>query len=414
MALKQLTEDNIFFIKCLFYYFKVLGIAPISLYTRSTKKNASQCVVFTRSNRALVYDVVLILILVTANIYKILYLCLRVSSTKIITIEAVTNCLEDFVACLSAVFILIIICFSWEKLCAVVNAISGLTECLDGFGVENPKKYKLQLEICMIIFVNITTWILVFVITAVAEFSYLLYDTIMYSNVIVVNVLLIQYSVVLKLLRHNFKMLNKNLLVICQEVPIKIQSSVESNGSVERLSQLRKLHASICKVSRDVSNYYSYPTLACVVCVFYTLIYTCYYIARPIVLYHQNLRGDMFVMSLFYGLLLVLSVVILTKSVTATIDESGRTKEIINAGLLRFEDDEKMSKKVMGLVKNILENYWIDGTFCFQLNQFSSYLLHTDVKFKVSELFSLDDSLLTSMAGSIATYLVIVFQFLQK
>ncbi|NP_001177460.1 gustatory receptor 43 [Nasonia vitripennis] len=393
MILRKSTEDIIFFTTCLFYYFKVLGIAPISLYIKSTKKSASQCVVFTRSNRALVYDVVLILNLVTANIYKILYLCLRVSSTKIITIEAVTNCLEDFVTCLSAVFILIIICFSREKLSAMVNAISGLTECLDGFGVENPKKHKLQLEIGMIILVNITTWILVFVTTAVAEFSYLLYDTIMYSNVIVVNALLIQYGVVLKLLRHNFKMLNENLLVISQEVPIKIQSPVESNRRVERLSQLRKLHASMCKVSRDVSNYYSYPALACVVCVFYTLIYTCYYLTRPIVLYDQNLRGDMFVMSLVYGLLLVFSVVILTKSVTATIDESDRTKEIINAGLLRFEDDEKMSKK---------------------LNQFSSYLLHTDVKFKVSKLFSLDDSLLTSMASSIATYLVIVLQFLQK
>lgn len=132
---------------------------------------------------------------------------------------------------------------------------------------------------------------------------------------------MIQYSFALKFIKYDLKILNDNLLEYSRKESFKIRLSIDMRTKVDELLQLRKLHASISEVSRDVSNFYSYSMLLCILHVFFALILSCYYLARPMVLHENNLADTIFIHCFLYGFLFVVLLVTLTKCVTAAIDE---------------------------------------------------------------------------------------------
>lgn len=58
-------------------------------------------------------------------------------------------------------------------------------------------------------------------------------------------------------------------------------------------------------------------------------------------------------------------------------------------------------------IENVYKNVG-NCIFFFQLNEFSNYLLHKNIQFSVSSLFSLDESLLISVRISIHLYIEII------
>ncbi|XP_023247039.1 uncharacterized protein LOC106636212, partial [Copidosoma floridanum] len=157
---------------------------------------------------------------------------------------------------------------------------------------------------------------------------------------------------------------------------------------IDRLEQLHKLYSLLSELSRDLSDFYSYPMFLASINIFVALIFPAYTLAKPIVLGKSDLSKLMFTHVLFYWSLCAVTVVFLTTAVSAVVQESKKSGQILNNYLLRVED-EKFAAKVI---------------------QFSHYLSHTTIKFFVFDLFSLGQSLLLSIAQSIATYLVILFQ----
>ncbi|OXU30343.1 hypothetical protein TSAR_012982 [Trichomalopsis sarcophagae] len=390
MFFKKFTKNQFILTQCLFYYFKVLGVGTLAFDIELAKNIGTRYIRISYSKRAIVYNVILIFILIVSHIFSIPYFY---RLTNRMTFEKVSDSLQEVVSCTTAFFILAKFCLTSDELISITNRIIKITKSSLSLNPENDHMKKLSLEIGTIIAVNCFIWISIFTAAAVDDLSFLHYDLTVYSSNFVISALMIQYSVILKFVKYQFKMVNENLIDYSERESFKIRLSIDSRTQDDGLLQLRKLHASISEVSRDVSNFYSYSMLFCVLHVFFAMILSSYYLAKPIVLRENDLTDTIFVHCFFYALLFVVLLVTLTKCVTAAIEESKTTKDIVNACLIKFDDDQKIKNK---------------------LNQFSTYLVNTDLTFKVLGLFSLDQSLLTSMVSSITTYMVIVLQFQQS
>ncbi|NP_001177421.1 gustatory receptor 45 [Nasonia vitripennis] len=387
---KQIKKFD--YLKLLYYYFKVFGLATMTFVTDSTKTTPNRFGTFSRSKYTIVYNVVIILVFVMPCLYNMTIFCVGTNRVKF---EDFADCIQINMALFVTIFILSKFCISSDSLISIANSISRITESLLTLSsISLQKRIKVSFEIKQAFIVNITMWI-AFIVINLSEIEPWMKNAVnMYVSNFLVSVLILQYSVILKFLQYDFKILNENLIEFRNEDSMKIRSPTETKAKIDGLLKLQKLHESLSDTSRRVSMFYSYLMLVSVLNIFIMLIFVCYYLAKPIILTHDsNFSSIMLLRCFWYGLLFVVLLVTLTKFVTATIEESRRTKEIISSCLMIPDADEKLLNK---------------------LNQFSLYLLHRDVKFTVWGLFTLDESLLTSMAGSITTYMVIVLQFQQK
>ncbi|XP_053596279.1 putative gustatory receptor 28b [Microplitis demolitor] len=91
----------------------------------------------------------------------------------------------------------------------------------------------------------------------------------------------------------------------------------------------------------------------------------------------------------FWALLCIYPAIVLTNSVTSVISEINRTGNIIY---------------------KLAAVYSTHTGIKYQLEQFSVELLHKNISFTAHEMIPLDNTLLTSVFGSIVTYIIILLQ----
>lgn len=319
MFLKNLTEFNkLGILKCLFYYFKIFGVATMTFEITLAKNSTTYFWLFARSKKAVIYNIAYIVSLAATHIYSIPFFYLRTERVKF---EKVMDCLQDTASCITSFFILTKFCVHTDKMIAIANSISKNTKSLLIMSSETQKQHQLITEIGTIFAINITIWVLTITVVMIDDVTFFLYDIIVYSGNFVINALLIQYTVILKFLEYNFKLLNDNLHEYTYEKSVMLRSSINSKMKVDKLLQLQQLHASLSEISRDVSSFYSYPMLMCILHIFCATTLACYYLTKPIILHKNNLTDTIYIHCFLYGFLFVVLLVTLTKCVGATITE---------------------------------------------------------------------------------------------
>lgn len=178
MFFKNLTK-YIFRVKCLFYYFKVFGVATTKLDITLAKNSGTNCIRFSHSKRALYYNVIFILLLITSHMYSIPYFYQLTDRVKF---EKVSDCLQEIVSSSAAFLILTKFCLSSDELISITNRIIRITESLLHFNTGEEYTSKLSLEIGIIFLVNIIIWIIVLTTAAIDDIMFIPYDIIVYSS----------------------------------------------------------------------------------------------------------------------------------------------------------------------------------------------------------------------------------------
>ena len=100
--------------------------------------------------------------------------------------------------------------------------------------------------------------------------------------------------------------------------------NVRSNyvqDNLERLSKLQQLYILLNKICNDVSKFYFLPILLCTFDTFLLLILGGYYLAKSMVLGKNDLTTLTYMHTIFYLQLFAVSLIMLTISVTNTINE---------------------------------------------------------------------------------------------
>lgn len=320
MLFKRSNKTKLDYFQLLFYYFKVFGLATMTASkVASTNNTTNHFWSFSRSKSTIVYNVSFILLFVMSNIYIMTFFC---SGTYLVNFDAIADCGQTTIVLLVGLFILAKSCVSSDSLIVIANSISRITESLLSLSSTNiQKNNEVSWEIKKMFMINFTIWTVLFA-SIVMDFNTLsLYTIMVYFSNFFVHLLATQYSVILKFIKYDFKILNENLIEFGREDPTIIRSTTGTKSKLDRLLRLQKLHESLSATSQDVSNFYSYPMLVCILEVFIILILVCYYLAKPMIIQNNNLTAAMLIRCFWYGFVYVVLLVTLTKCVTATIDE---------------------------------------------------------------------------------------------
>ncbi|NP_001177449.1 gustatory receptor 30 [Nasonia vitripennis] len=397
MLIKNLSLNETVLEKCILYFFKLSGIATLNFdFKLSTNRSKKFSSTFTRSKTGIAYNAALISLItivtnyliefqINHNMYKNFYDKLDIGYAALISV--------------TAVLILVKFSFQQEKTLTIANELNeirdslSLNDCsVDGKG-HALRRFIVLVFLAHFLFLTIlfsTSYVLNNTTINIVRTT-LNYIAIYLSNFIMHSMML-QYSIILKLIEHLSRGINDDLVEFSRP-PQGLNSLTftkkTTSQRVGQLANLRKNFSSLCKVSQDVSEFYSWPMLLCLSCNFIAFVRAAFYIAMPIVHGTDAFTANIYVRCCCYISHNAFSLIILTKSVTASMTENRKTREIVNDCIENCDDQEILKK----------------------LEKFSCYLMHKKITFSVFNLFSLDESLLMSVIGSITTYLVIILQF---
>ncbi|XP_014225258.1 uncharacterized protein LOC106651330 [Trichogramma pretiosum] len=213
-------------------------------------------------------------------------------------------------------------------------------------------------------------------VTVPKAFIFIVYFVGAVINGLILNLLLMQYSLVARLLQHGYGSVNSS---VC-----KLDRDFASLMQHYRLLQ---------QLARDISDFYSPVMLVGFVNLFLNLILYSYYVLLPVLTLGREFSCNNVLLVLYclnYTIFCIVSLFILTSFTTAAVKESQKT-----GGLLSLVDRQSLPNVAM----------------LKQLKQFSSYLLHAPpMSFGVFDLFVIDQTLVVSLVASITTYLIILLQ----
>ncbi|XP_058808322.1 putative gustatory receptor 28b [Phymastichus coffea] len=384
---ERLRGDEALCLRSLVCYFRLFGLAPVSLSVHEDsgasrgerRRRRRRRWTLAQSRPSTAYGCFVIALLATWNCFAFLSYM-----SKVYVHDAVINTSANIFEILCSLCVLGVYHARKSRAIAVFNRFNEVTDliCYEDHAYSASKTVMLVFAVNALIIVGI----------AATLFFYESVNSVIYAGTLlchlVLNATMLQYFVVLRLIEHLFAMINGNLAAIAADCsalwePITV---VETNM---RLIGLWKAHTKLSSLSRDVSNMYSLPALLFTSTEFLSITVFAYFIAKPFFIGGSYISCVDYVNWILFTLINLLLFVHLTVSVTAAVNESKNTHMIIN---------DLLQKPQMQMVKD-------------KLNQFSIYLLQDNVNFTVYNLFSLDSSLLVKIAGSITTYMVILLQF---
>ena len=312
----QLQGKNKFFAKCLFYYLKIFSGITITFSTALPKTNGIECWAFRPSKLGVLYNLLLMITLLTSNSYGIIYIF---TSNEKQIFEKVSDTITLAFTLFTAASILINFLLRQKSFSSIANRLSAanaLSIAIDHkiYDQEN----RLPSYLMIIFLMNLIIWMFMVLTSPNNDFDVLLYYFMFYISIYVIDCLFMQYIAMLKLLHHLFKVVNKNLT----NFAIESKWNLYSAARLDRLLRLRRLHVSLSDLAHDLSDFYSGPILLCVGNTFIAVTNLTYYIVKPMVLgISTSYPLLMMVHVMSYGLLYVVMLFVLTKCVSTTVAE---------------------------------------------------------------------------------------------
>lgn len=308
---------KIFLIKTLFYKYKVFGLATMKMNVSVMKNTEKPDVFFTHTKGDVFYNIILI---VTLLIFEYVYILDTYQFYNLSHLNNFERTLENIrwaFVYLSLIIIIIKYCVQKAKATRLINEILSLEKSLIIFNKKEYYKQKsLACCVTLICLTNITMQAVIIVTNETELYRGEYYFMFKYFPALINNYLIIQYTILLKLLNRIFKAVNNNFHLILNEVQSENEIILGNN-----FSRLHNLHFSVCKLSEELSDFYSQPILFCVLYMFISFILYSFYSSKPIVLGISTMPTILYIHCLFRVFHHFLLFLFLTKSVTDVISE---------------------------------------------------------------------------------------------
>ncbi|XP_012539968.2 putative gustatory receptor 28a isoform X2 [Monomorium pharaonis] len=383
-------------LKLLIIFFKLIGLATFTYHIVKHKKRISYT--FQYSEFGIVYNVVLSSLMIASNYVSIPYrigLAYENKTNLTTGIEILQTVLGSLVICA----ILLSYCIEQKSLIRIVSRLIDVEHEMDRlYYLYRP--LRRQRIFCGLIIVCILK-ILLLILLLFTEILAFQTGPISWLTDILptfhVGWLFMQYFLLVTVIQANFADLNQAIQNFIRVSTSDFQPQsfyqtrrvVVSNFTVHQLLQLRDIHCHLCKISEDVSNFYSLPVLFGLSFLFLTLIYNCYYLLSPLLMTDDILEYETLSNTIIWLLFLLYPISLLTNRITKILNEMGKTGNEVHSLLSCAVGKETKS----------------------ELKQFSLQLLHRKIQFTANGYFTLDNTFLHSLIGTMATYLVILVQF---
>ncbi|KYM88345.1 Putative gustatory receptor 28a [Atta colombica] len=389
----ELHQDLFWTFRILIVFFKLIGLATfvhrIVIYKKRTLYT------FQYSKLGIVYNVVLSSLMIASNYMSIPYRINDDYAEKNLTvgIKILQTVLGTLVICVT----LISYCINQKSLVRIANQLITVEDEIDRiydlyYPLQRQRIFYTIMIVCVLkinlLILLLFTEILVFHTGPVSWLTDVL-------PTFHVGWLFIQYFLLVTIIQTDFADVNRAIqsLIRINTSDLQLQSLyrthiIVNNSTIHQLLQLRNVHCHLCKITEDVSSFYSLPLLFGIVFFFLTLIYSGYFffsflLTDDILNYSYNIGVIIWIIFLIYPIYL------LTSKITRILIEMKKTGNIVHD----------------------LLNCAIGKEIKAELKKFSFQLLHRKIQFTANGYFMLDNTFLHSLIGTVVTYLIIFVQF---
>nr|XP_034172642.1 putative gustatory receptor 28b [Osmia lignaria] len=376
------------------FFFKFIGLATFSVITiNRKKKHQKRTVHFVSTKLGTCYNVSIACFIIASNYFTIPVVYYEEYLNKTI----VTTAIEIAEGVLGSIITFIIVLWYCVNQSIFVKFGNSLVEILEElYRLREPVNRKQIVFILLSIYLfELVLFLAIVISDYVAFHSHPISWMATIVPMSVVSWVFIQYYSVLIVLHVMYANLNKiiqniyvyrtgdaNCLYRCRRV------FINSTG-IQSLLNLRCIHALLCDISAQVSQFYSLPILLGTFLLFISLLYNVYYFIEPFMVDNVIMETSIVLNTVVWIIFLLYPLGLLTTRVTKLENEIGRTGSIVHA----------------------LLNYAIDKEVRTELKLFSLQLLHRQIKFTAIGYFVLDNTLFQSVLSTTTTYLVILIQF---
>ncbi|XP_063993685.1 uncharacterized protein LOC135171228 [Diachasmimorpha longicaudata] len=385
-------------IRLVIIIFKLLGLAPISVSNsrslRANTRNSTQGLTFKSCVSAVVYIYIMMIIILAASV-------LTVPLINAETPDSDADLLDTFEAAKGVLGVIVlllvwlIVSFRYKTTVKILNKIVEMdNEMLmlhDLYYLESSKP-----EILIMYLVNIIVWVAIFVLEIVSiPDSWRTWIPLLLPS-FVMNWFIMQYILILVMIENRFVSVNRAFIMISNSrIETFFHADVRPVDVSERMIvnnfiTLRRAHSMLADICRDVADYYSLPILPTIAFFCGASIYYSYYIIVPLVAKARQQSVLEIINMSCWLLMQILPIVVLSVCVTRVHNQMGLTG---------------------GSVYKVLARSILDYIAKDELKKFSFELLHKNIQFTAYDIFSLDCTLIQSIFGMLATYLIILVQF---
>ncbi|XP_063993684.1 gustatory and pheromone receptor 39a-like [Diachasmimorpha longicaudata] len=376
--------------------YKFFGLAPISIKNltshRSKRRLQPHNLMFKRCVLGIVYTYTLIIIVTGAAVVTVPLLNKGPQSDADLLNSATTI---KGVFGISVMFVIwTIVAVQYNMALKILNRIVEMDK--EMLILQDVSSDTSKIQIVVLFTGNCTVWISIFVLEiSVVDDWYKVWTPLLLPSMIM-NWYVMQYIFMLVMIESRVGSVNRGFLMIAKR---RLATLVYSNARPADLNErkmvnnfliLRRGHAILAGICRDVSTYYSFPILPTIAFLCCATIYDSYYLVMPLVV-PSNDTSILEIANMICWLLMeMLPVVVLAVYVTRVLNQMEKTGSI---------------------VFNVLSQSALTYVAKNELAEFSVELLHRKIQFTAYGIFSLDGTLIRSIFGMLATYLIILMQF---
>lgn len=308
MAIKIISNHT--FIKLVYYYFKIYGLAPVSLKIAKVRDNTFDFSAFP-SVKNIFYNLFLVsfnMVIQLYNIYefKTISFIFDDDSERLVDVGARALSVFDILA------ILILYSYRGKKICKLVARINESRKYLNFLKSDKKnKKRNLSTDVAKTFLINALFWSALMLTTlkkfVIPHIALFLHFSLIFS-------VIIQYVFVLKLLRQMFETTNNYLKSINHYVKNVIHTE-DSLSILLNISKAREFYSSLEKLSKKISIFYAKPMLVCFSHIFRNMIVIGYYTFKPIIIKKNRLPRTILVHCAIYMITMYFFIIILTQAV---------------------------------------------------------------------------------------------------
>ncbi|THK33154.1 gustatory and pheromone receptor 39a-like [Diachasma alloeum] len=383
-------------IRFLIIIYKFLGLAPISITNLTSPHRKRRLhfhnLMFKKCLLGLIYMYTLIIIVSGAAVVTVPLLNKGPQSDADLLNSATTI---KGVFGITVMFVIwLIVAAQFQMALKILNRIVEMDK--EMLVLQDVRADASKRQIVILFMGNCTVWISIFVLEiSVVDDWYKVWTPLLLPSMIM-NWYIMQYIFMLVMIESRVGSVNRGFLMIAKRrlatfaYSTARPAAMSERKMVNHFMILRRGHAILAGICRDLSAYYSFPILPTIAFLCCATIYDSYYLIVPLVVpsYYTSILE---IANMICWLVMeMLPVVVLAVYVTRVLNEMEKTGSI---------------------VYNVLSQSALTYVAKNELAEFSVELLHRKVRFTAYGIFSLDGTLIRSIFGMLATYLIILMQF---
>lgn len=266
--------------KFVFYYFKILGIAPIN-YEKTFRK------IFYVSKVGTMYNSFIICLLIMTG-YVGMKFMINTNYQEEFKEEIMIAVLLDISRILNTILTLIIYCARQKEIVSILNKICLAIKSSSNLDGNNYKLINSSIKIrCTICFINVILIFISFYLMLKQKIYLMCYSTFTSLDLFIVNAIYLQYSFIVENMKELFKSINDFLDEISKNYYRFFK--IEQLSIYAKLDQTMQLYSLLSEITEDVSSFYSFIFLWSTLNGFVALFTNLYFVLKRIIILKASL-----------------------------------------------------------------------------------------------------------------------------